>query len=243
MSYSPLTDEVPVWSPDGRFVAYTTLTGSSGRVLQRRAADGSGSEEPLWETPYHTHVADWTRDAKTLVLNETRPGTRWDVLVLNAEGEPSPKCLLESSFDERNPRLDPEGKWLAYASNESGEYEIYVTSFPEPGARHVISSGGGVEPVWSADGNELYYRGQTEVWAVKVGDGSEFSAARPIALFPNRFDRSGGITHTTHDVHPDGRFLFVARPLAAEDDPYAGLYRFKVVVNWIAEVEARVPAH
>ena len=237
MSYSPANDEVPVWSPDGRFVAWT----SSGSVLQR-AADGSGSEEALWQTPYHTHVAEWIADGKTFVVNEDRPDTGWDVLVLNFEGEPSPKYLLESSFDERNPRLHPEGKWLAYESDESGGYEIYVTSFPEPGARHRISSGGGVEPVWSADGNELYYRGPAEVFAVKVGGGSEFSAGKPVALFSDVFDRSGTTNHLTYDVHPDGRFLFVARPLAAEDDPYGRLYRFKVVVNWMAEVEARVPA-
>jgi len=237
MSYSPANDEVPVWSPDGRFVAWT----SSG-VLQRRAADGSGSEEPLWQAPNHKHVMEWTADGKTFVLTEDRRGngTGWDVLVLNAEGEPLPKYLLESSFDERNPRLHPEGKWLAYESDASGEYEIYVTSFPEPGARHRISSGGGVEPVWSADGNELYYRGPAEVFAVNVGGGSEFSAGKPVALFSDVFDRSGTTNHPTYDVHPDGRFLFVVRPMA-EDDPYRDLYRFKIVVNWMAEVEARVP--
>ena len=103
MSYSPLADEVPVWSPDGRFVVYTTDNGM-GRVLKRAPSDGSGSEEALWETDRHTHVADWTPDGKALVLNLVRPGTRLDTLLLSLEGEPSLQPLLESPFDERNPR-------------------------------------------------------------------------------------------------------------------------------------------
>jgi len=244
LSLSPRTDEVPVWSPDGRFVAYTTNPNVGGRILHRRASDGSGSEVALWESPNHTHVSDWTRDGKTLVLNENRTGagTGWDVLVLNAEGEPSPQYVMESPFDEVNPRLHPGGKWLAYMSNETGQREIYVTSFPEIGEKHVISSGGGSEPVWSKDGSELFYRTGIEIMAVDVMAGAEFTYGKPVVLFRDTFEDAAGASHTAYDVHPDGRFLFVTGPVGAEDDPYGGLSRYQVVVNWMAEVEERVPS-
>ena len=241
MSYSPLADEVPVWSPDGRFVVYTTDNGM-GRVLKRAPSDGSGSEEALWETDRHTHVADWTPDGKALVLNLVRPGTRLDTLLLSLEGEPSLQPLLESPFDERNPRLAPGGKWIAYESDESGQHEIYVTSFPVPGAKHVLSTGGGTQVVWSADGRELFYRSSTHLMAVKVESASEFRFETPVALFSDPFDRSGGANHTSYDVAHDGRFLFVERERGALDDAYGGLYRFQVVIDWVAELEERVPS-
>ena len=82
---------------------------------------------------------------------------------------------------------------------------------------------------------------RAEVFAVKVSGGSEFSAGKPVALVSGVSDLSGTPNHPTSDVHPDGPFMFVARSTAAQDDPYGGLYRFQIVVNWIAEVEARVP--
>ncbi len=97
-------------------------------------------------------------------------------------------------------------------------------------------------PVWSADGSELFYRSKTDVMAVDVSAGDEFVPGKPGTLFADVLDRSGGISHTTYDVAPDGRFIFVARPRGTEDAPYGGRYRFQVVVNWIAEVEERVPA-
>jgi len=239
ISSSPAFDEVPAWSPDGRFVTYTSSRDSRGRILHRRAADGSGPEEALWETPHHAHIGSWTSDGSTLILAETRQ-EGWDIFALNAIGEPRPEDLVAGPFNERNPRLDPTGRWLAYESDESGEYQVYVTTFPEPGARHLISSSGGVQPVWSADGSELFYRGPVNVWAAEIAGGASFSAGRPVALFPNRFERSGD--HVTYDVHPDGRFLFVARPQADDDDPYEGLYRFRIVRNWVTELEARLPA-
>jgi serine/threonine protein kinase/Tol biopolymer transport system component len=244
ISLSPQTDEIPVWSPDGRSVAYTTTRPEGfGRILHRRASDGSGAETALWETPYHTHVADWTDNGEMLVLNEDRTtaDTGWDVLVLNTEGAPSPRYVLESRFDERNPRLHPGGKWLAYMSDETGQYEIYVTSFPEAGAKHAISTGGGFEPVWSKDGSELLYRNGTDIMAVEVMDESEFIFSKPVALFRDTFEDSAGASHTAYDVHPDGRFLFVTRPVADEDDPYRGVSQYHLVFNWVEEVKRLVP--
>ena len=107
--------------------------------------------------------------------------------------------------------------------------------------KHVISSGGGFEPVWSKDGSELFFRNGADIMAVEVVAAADFSYGKPVALFRDVFV-TVGTGHTAYDVHPDGRFLFVVRPVAAEDDPYGGLSRYQVVVNWMAEVEERVPS-
>ena len=264
MSYSPLGDEVPVWSPDGRFVVYTTVNGM-GRVLKRAPSDGSGSEEALWETDRHTHVADWTPDGKALVLNLVRPGTRLDTLLLSLEGEPSLQPLLESPFDERNPRLAPGGKWIAYESDASGRRTKSLPVVYPEGARVAFFRSSRVRNMSSprAEGLKSYGLADEDASSDPTTSTSQqhashgvdvngrervrisFPRHRSRGLFSDPFDRSGArqphVLLESQVAH-DGRFLFVERERGALDDAYGGLYRFQVVINWVAELEERVPS-
>lgn len=240
LSQAPTVDETPVWSSDGRFIAYSSSQGGTGRKVLRKAADGSGENEELWVTEDHTHVTDWLADGSGLLLDIARRNTGADIFLLELSNEPKVKALLATSFGERLSRLSPDGHWLAYASDESGRYEIYVQPFPDLDARHTISAGGGTEPVWSRDGRELYYRGPSHLMAVTITASEPFEASAPEALFEDVFRL--GQTHTSYDVAPDGRFLMLMRlQTASDDDPFRGLDYFHVVLNWFEEVRERAP--
>jgi hypothetical protein len=126
------------------------------------------------------------------------------------------------------PSFSPDGRWVAYASDVSGIYEVYVLPFPGPGRRHTVSVGGGVEPRWSRDGGELFYRSGNRIWAVEVRTSPALTVGAPQVLFvTDQYDFS---QTTNWDVGPDGRFVMV------KGDPSA-LRRLQVVLNWFQEVE------
>jgi Tol biopolymer transport system component len=156
--------------------------------------------------------------------------------VLPLEGKRTPRPFLKTPFNERAARLSPDGRWLAYVSNESGRDEIYVQPFPGPGGKWQISASGGNEPVWSRDGRELFYRSGEKMMAVSVVFGETFSAENPRLLFEGHFvpSRRGD---AAYDVSPDGqRFLMVKR--VQESIPT----QLNIILNWFEELKRRVPA-
>ena len=160
-----------------------------------------------------------------------------DIWVLPLEGERVPSLFLATQFDERTPVFSPDGQWLAYTSDEEGRDEVYVRPYPGPGAPHKISTEGGEEPVWSAEGNELFYRHGNEMMVVAVDTEPVFSPARPQQLFEADYDvdpRRG----LNYDVSPDGqRFLMVlnTQELAPTE--------INVVQNWFEELKRLVPVN
>ena len=177
-------------------------------------------------------------DALTLFFRQPREGgAEDDIGVLTMEGDRQPELLAETVFDESNPILSPDGRWLAYSSDESGRSEVYVRSFLEPGGRWQISTEGGAEPRWNPGGNELFYRRGEEMWAVPVSAEPSFQPGRPTLLFEGSFFELGSSLHN-YDVSPDGkRFVMVQREEALESISE----RLKVVLNWLDELERRVP--
>ena len=230
--------ETPVWSPDGRFVAFVSaeVSASSARTFYRKAADGSGEREKLWDGRGHGHVADWTPGGRQLVVE-----LRGDVYLLNLEGEPSLTPLLDGPFVEKSSRLSPDGRWIAYASDETGREEVYVQPFPDGGSKHMVSRDGGLQPIWSPDGATLFFRGETHVMEVSVALAPEFQSTRPVSLFEDRFHRPRVGGHTSYDVSPDGRFLMLERESAGGKGRFGGSFYIEVVINWFEELERRVP--
>ena len=129
--------------------------------------------------------------------------------------------------------ISPDGRWLAYVSNESGEEQVFVTSFPTPGPKLQISTDGGSEPAWFRDGKELYYRNGEQMLAVPISGGDELDAGSPQILFEEPFMVSSTTPFTNYDVTSDGRFLMLEGAEVTE--------RIQIVLNWFTEVERLVP--
>ncbi len=240
LTFDRMEDETPVWSPDGRNVAYAASRAGPSRGVYTRAADGSGPEEFLWNSAEHSHVIDWSPDGRALVVNVLHPTNGSDLLLLDLETRHA-RPLIQSRFNDRYGRLSPDGRWIAYSSDESGREEIYVQPFPGLDARVQVSPGGGTQPIWSRDGRELYYRGPRDVMASAVDARAPMVFAPPHALFADRFERPQPDGHITYDVAPDGRFLMIAAPRA--DGGTSGRNEIHVVLNWFEELKARAPTN
>ena len=240
LTFDPREDETPVWSPDGLWIAYSgSARQGDGRRVFRRRADGSGAEETLWSLPEHTHVTDWSPDGRTIVLDVLHPVSGSDIRLLELLPTPKIRPYLETPFEESSGRVSPDGRWLAYRSNESGRNEIYVQPFPTPGAKVQVSTGGGIQPVWSRSGRELYYRSDSALMVARSKPGPSLSLQAPVPLFKDTFARTQGDGHTSYDVFPDGRFVFI------ESIETANATTANPVViatfNWLQDLSARVP--
>jgi hypothetical protein len=182
-----------------------------------KSTNGSGTEELLLESPEDKSVTDWSRDGRFVLYNENDQAGR-HIWVLPMEGDRKPFVFLKTTFDEARAKFSPDEHWIAYMSNESGQFEIYVRPFDashpgtNPAGKWPVSTAGGTNPRWRADGNELYYmRPDGELMAVPVAaNGTTFQPGPPVALF--RPPIYGGGTDanaggTQYDVSADGRFL------------------------------------
>ena len=218
----------PTWTPDGSSVTF----GIYELGLYQQAADGSGDVETVLETFTTLTPGSWSPDSTTLVFYEsTFTGTSRDIWTLGPDGEAS--SFLATEFNERAPRLSPDGRWLTYVSNQSGEDRIYVQPFPDGGAVTPISTGVGTEPVWSRDGTELFFRDGDRMMAVDVEAGTAFTAGTPQVLFEDSYQR-GGVGNAFYDVAFDGRFL-----MSKADAP--AVPQVNVVQNWFEDLKVRVP--
>src|SRR5262249_12278625 len=156
-------NQYPVWSPDGR-----SITSMLPPTLRRQSVDGSGAPETLATTRGATAPYSFSPDGKVLVFRQDAVETGHDLMRLNVDSR-TIEPLLQTTFNELNARISPDGRWLAYQSDESGSPEVYVRPFPDVNAgRWQVSTGGGRVPTWSGDGRELFFL---------VGDGTFMSAA------------------------------------------------------------------
>jgi eukaryotic-like serine/threonine-protein kinase len=234
LTFDPGEDETPVWSPDGSWVAWVTQRSGRPRQVMRRRADGSGEEQVIWTTDRHAHLHDWSPDGKQLLVTQDGQSTSRDVWIVPvAGGEARP--LLQGPFEERNPRLSPDGRWLAYSSDESGRFEVYVVRFPAMDLRVQVSVGGGDCAVWGAKGAEIVYRSADgAVASVRFTPGASGPphVGRPVELFPDSYGvASGRTSHVDYDANPDGtRFVVVGRQVGE------GPVELGVVLNWFDEL-------
>ena len=232
LTFDPADEFNPTWSPDGKQIAFTG-TSRGHRDIYVMDAHGTRAPELLLESPEEKNVEQWSPDGKYLVYNTNpTPGAPQDLYVLPLFGDRKPIAMLTSPFIEDMGQISPNGKWLAYRSNESGTSEVYVLAFApnDPAARRKwrISTDGGMEPQWRADGKELFYLNGSTLMSVEVkGDGREFEAGLPKVLFDTIL--TSNITRNRYAVSRDGqRFLMVTMP---KDQVHPEIH---VLVNWEA---------
>lgn len=233
LTSDPRDEKTPVWSPDGGHVAY--VSNEQGIYdLYRIAATGSGPSERVFESGDQKVVADWSSDGRYLVFSAFTPDTRDDVWLLDRESGPKAIRLLSTAASEQQPRLAPNGRWLAYTSNQTGASEVYVQRLPS-GAAVPVSVGGGLEPFWRHDGGELFFV-SPDNWLMTVA--VDVSAdADPIVRGkgPERLFELPGHCGPARclevSVDRAGRFLVLTADAPRE--------LMRVIVNWSTALDGR----
>ena len=240
---SPLASEPgrsfnPVWSPDGRRLAYSNFA-VGAPALYVRNADGSGQAQRLTNAPTETRESaefpnSWSPDGRSIafiVVNQLTGGQPSRDVWLVSPGEKRGRPWLESPYAESAAAFSPDGKWIAFVSDESGRQEVYVRPFLGAGGRTKISSDGGYGPVWSRGGSELVYRRDNQFLAVDIRTEPSLAAGAPRVLFSGDF-RAGGREDGPfeYDVSTDGNTIYAVRELHAPEPER----QLVVVTNWLA---------
>jgi serine/threonine-protein kinase len=232
LTFEGSTNANPTWALGGQRVAYSS-PGRPDEGMFWRAADGSGAEERLCCEAGMTNASSWSPDGQVMVGGAG--GGAGDLFTFR-RGERAVQVMARTPFGEGGPMFSPDGQWIAYASNESGRYEIYVQKYPAPGGKWRISADGGTEPMWNRNGRELFYRSGNRMMSVAIIAQPEFSAERPTVLFEGQYETTL-VTNANYDVSPDGqRFLMLKASGAQEDAPT----QINVVLNWFEELRRRV---
>jgi Tol biopolymer transport system component len=234
LTFDPARDVKPRWSPDGKQVAFSSDREGGVYQLYVKDASGSGQEQRVTEGPNYKILIDWTKDGKYLLFREQNPVTDRDLMAVPLDGDRKPFPVVSTPFLESTGAVSPDGRWVAYASNDSGRNEIYIQTFPASGVngpkgRWQVSSGGGYDVKWKGDGKELYFEsldGKMMAAAIQAGP-QGVQADTPRALFSADFT-----TTSLHefDATPDGqRFLLMLQPKTQGSGE-----KLTVVSNWQA---------
>ena len=246
-------NSTPAWTPDSNRIVFDS-TKEGTRNLFWQLADGSGSMERLTTSNNTQYPFSWSPDGQLLAFAEVAPSTGYDIWVQRVGGpsagsgqapsassgqagqSPKAQPFLRTSFTESVPQFSPDGRWLAYVSNESGRHEIYVQPYPGPGGKWLISTGGGTEPVWNRNGRELFYRSGEKMMSVEISTQSGFAAGNPRQLFAGQY-MTTTITIPNYDVSPDGQRFLMLKP----NEQAQSATQINVVLNWFEELKRRVP--
>jgi len=227
-TFDPANDQYPVWSPDGSRIAFASSR--NGLLnLYLKVATGAGQEELLQKSAIAQAPEDWSRDGRWLAYWERHPETSVDLWVLPLSGDRKPVPFLRTKANEHGGRFSPDGKWMAYHSDETGSQEVYVQPFPASGGRWQVSKDGGGYPKWRRDGKELFYlAADKKIVAVDVETGSTFQVGVPRPLFETRIS----VPYAHFAVTGDGRRFLVPTPVAGAQSTPA-----TVVLNWTAGIK------
>jgi Tol biopolymer transport system component len=230
------------WSPDGRYLASYSNVG----ILWLRA-DGAGKPITVTQSKNPQYPYSFTPDGKRLAFMESNPETGWDIWTISVEANSEqpraekPQVLLQTSSNELYPAFSPDGRWLAYSSDESGTGEVYVRPFPDTGGKWLISDGGGVMPVWSRNLRELFYETEDgRIMAVKYSaNGNSFAATKPTVWSERRLVDT--VLAPNFDIAPDGNRFAVLLGLESASEQKAGS-QVVFLLNFFDELRRRAPA-
>jgi Tol biopolymer transport system component len=227
LTFDPGEDLSPLWAPDGSRIAWQTNRDRAYQIYQKLAS-GVGQEELLLKSEAPIIPGSWSGDGRFILYYALGANTGADLWVLPLEGERKPFLFLQTPFSEHQGRFSPDGRLIAYVSNDQGRDEVYVQTFPASGNKWQVSTNVGTSAHWRNDGKELFYLSGNKLMAVDVKPGSSFEAGVPKTLFDLTPSRVSG----SYAVTADGqRFLFVT--YVTQGEAPANL-QYTVVVNWTA---------
>ena len=218
----------PIWTPRGDRATFRR-NHPTGVDLRWRPADGSDDAETLSSSEQQQSPGSWTSDGTTLLFHGRRPESGDDILTLSLDDDRTVSELVNTESNERSPMISPNDRWLAYESDESGRWEVYVQAFPDATRKVQVSTDGGVRPRWNPNGQELFYRQGDKLMAVEIETEGALELDTPRALFERFFD--------DYDVGPLGeRFIMVDTSVAR-----AAPRKLVLVQNWSEELKRLVP--
>jgi Tol biopolymer transport system component len=225
----------PVWTPDGKRIAF--FSSKDGPLnLFWQLADGSGGLEKLATSDFINVPLSFSPDGQLLAFHEVNPTTGNDIMVLRLSDR-KVQPFLRTPFNESDPRFSPDGRSIAYVSDESGRSEIYVQPYPGPGGKSQVSRDGGTEPVWNRNGRELFYRSGNKMMAVDITTQPNSALGNPRVLFERQYVLAT-VPISNYDVSPDGRRFLMVKG----DEQSTTATQINIVLNWFEELKRRVPA-
>jgi Tol biopolymer transport system component len=225
------TELSPVWSPDGSRIAFATSRGWGSTDIFQTLSSGAGRAEALLKSENRELPTDWSRDGQSLLFERVGMGSKSEVWILPLVGERKPAPVLQAPFNESQAVFSPDGRWIAYVSDESGRQEVYVQTSPASAAKWRISPDGGSQPQWRRDGREIFYlTADGRLMAAGVSPGVGFEAASPTPLFRTEAMNQDVVgTESQYAVTSDGRRFLVSSPVEGQrGDPLT------VVLDWTA---------
>jgi Tol biopolymer transport system component len=227
-TFDPSQDALPIWSPDGARIVFRSSRKGSLDLFEKPSSN-AGNEQLLLQSDQFKNPTDWSSDGRFILFTSTDPKTGNDLWVLPMDKEKKPFAFLKTPSDENVARFSPDGRWVAYQSNETGRFEIYVRPFPGPGGQWQLSTLGGTQPRWGRNGKELFYlAADGKLMAVSIAVKDEIvEPSDPVPLFQPRIVTTTTSTYRAqYDVSKDGRFLI---NVPAED---ATTSPITLLLNW-----------
>ncbi|MBI4478398.1 MAG: PD40 domain-containing protein [Acidobacteria bacterium] len=224
LAVEPARRTDPIWSPDGRTIAFDSRRNGPPDLYQRAVT--GGADELLLKSGETKYVDDWSRDGRFIVYHFASEEKR-GIMLLPLSGDRKPIPYLQTPFSVDECKVSPDGRWLAYGSNESGSYEVYVQPFPTPGDRVRISTNGGSQPRWRKDGKELFYlAADGTMMAVEIRSGTTIEPSIPKSLFQTGVTFNSGLDQ--YAVTGDGQRFLVIVPSEETPSP------INLILNWPA---------
>jgi len=230
LTAAALGTSFPSWTADGEGVVFRRFN-----VPYWTAADGSGKAGPVTAGLINDYPSSPGPDADSILDVRIQPETSGDIFLMSISGKFQPRALLATPAFEGDPQLSPDGRWLLYQSNESGQPEIYLRRYPAMDRQWQVSEGGGIQARWSSAGREIFYRGGQHIMAVALDTtGVEPTFGKPAALFVDDYDVGQSISIPNYDVTRDGRFILLQRGSQGSS--------LRVAIHWVEELKQIVAA-
>ena len=248
---TPLTSDeainnTPLWSPDDRWIDFASVR-TENMSVYRKASDGTAEVKLLASmSNYGILPWSWSADGNSLLMQAiTLSPIKVDIGIFTMEGDQSTKLLFKEKYHEKCPKISPDGRLMAYTSNESGQNEVWIRPFPNVNrGRWMVSKGGGISPLWSPDGKELFYRSNESVMAVTVKMDPNFNHGTPTELFRGKYYSFNllEVEFDQWDMSSDGKRFLMIKNEAPTTSSAGNPRKINIVVNWLEELKERVPA-